>query len=92
MQSMNVGLREASDLAATLKEILSHRAALSSLQGYDTQQLAEWRRLLGLTGGPQVSEKTNDWVQQHRGRIVSSIPASGRDLALLLKSLDLIFK
>jgi 2-polyprenyl-6-methoxyphenol hydroxylase-like FAD-dependent oxidoreductase len=92
MQSMNVGLREAADLAAALKEILHHRAALSLLQVYDAQQLAEWRRLLGLAGGPQVSEKTDDWVQQHRGRIVSSIPASGRDLTLLLKGLGLIFK
>ncbi|MGO8676218.1 MAG: FAD-dependent oxidoreductase [Limisphaerales bacterium] len=92
MQSMNVGLREASDLAAALKEILRHRAALSLLQVYDTQQLAEWRRLLGLAGGPQVSEKTNDWVQQHRGRIVSSVPASGNDLVRLLKSLGLVFK
>ena len=89
---MNVGLREAADLAAALKEILHHRAALSLLQVYDAQQLAEWRRLLGLAGGPQVSEKTDDWVQQHRGRIVSSIPASGRDLTLLLKGLGLIFK
>ena len=92
MHSMNVGLREAADLAAALKEILRHHAALSLLQAYDTQQLAEWRRLLGLAGGPQVSEKTNEWVQQHRGRIVSSIPASGNDLVLLLKSLGLIFK
>ena len=92
MQSMNVGLSEAADLAASLKEILQHRAALSLLQVYDSQQLAEWRRLLGLAGGPQVSEKTHDWVQQHRGRIVSSIPASGNDLVLLLKSLGLTLK
>jgi 2-polyprenyl-6-methoxyphenol hydroxylase-like FAD-dependent oxidoreductase len=92
MQSMNVGLREGADLAAALKDVLRHRGSLSLLQSYDAHQLAEWRRLLALTGGPQASEKTEEWVQQHRGRIVSSVPASGGDLALLLKSLGLVFK
>jgi NADPH-dependent dioxygenase len=86
MHSMNLGLREAADLAGRLKSILRDHADLDLLQDYDRIYRAEWKRLLGLK---QVEPpgSVSPWARQHFSTLLGNLPASGEDLNNLLKNL-----
>lgn len=89
MQSMNVGLQEAEELAAALSGILRSQAPASALENYHEKGLARWQRLLGAQGAPSPRPKTDRWVAEHSTRILRCLPASGEDLARLLDQLQL---
>ena len=88
-QSMNIGMLEAEALAQRLRHILRANAPLASLEDYNREGQAEWRRLLGLTGGLQTRKETSDWVAERRSRLLSCLPASGEDLTPLAGRLGL---
>jgi 2-polyprenyl-6-methoxyphenol hydroxylase-like FAD-dependent oxidoreductase len=92
VQSMNVGLREADDLAARLADVLRGRAPMSSLDEYGGQRRDEWRQLLGLDGGPQTSPTTAPWIASCRQRLLPCIPATGADLGRLATQIGLVTK
>lgn len=92
MQSMNVGLREGSDLAARLTRILRHNGSLDLLEAYDLEHRTEWEQLLGLKGAPKAGSATDKWVRQHCERLPECIPASGKELTMLLRQLELEFE
>ena len=83
VQSMNVGMAEAATLAGALRKILRDKAPLNLLETCNREWQAEWRRLLGLTGGLKPRSDTSPWVQDRRARILSCLPASHEDLARL---------
>lgn len=89
MQSMNVGLREAYELAAGMAALLQGQDSPERLQEYDRRGMAEWRFLLGLEGGLEPQREADPWIGQHRARLLSCIPASGPDLAHLAQQLRL---
>lgn len=89
MQSMNEGMREATDLASALRKAIKEKTALSALQSYGDEHRAEWRRLLRLDGGPKALPSAGNWIKGHCGRIIECLPASGEDLAALLGQLGL---
>ena len=89
VQSMNVGMAEAATLAGSLRRILREKAPLSLLETCDREWQAEWRRLLGLTGGLKPRNETSPWVRERRARILSCLPASHEDLAPLAGQLGL---
>ena len=88
-QSMNVGLCEAESLAGRLHKILRGGAPLASLEDYDRQWQAEWARLLGLSGKLGPRGNTGDWVRRRLPRLLSCLPGSGEDLAVLANQLAL---
>jgi 2-polyprenyl-6-methoxyphenol hydroxylase-like FAD-dependent oxidoreductase len=88
VQSMNVGLREASDLADHLVAALRGTADLESFETYESQREAEWRRLLG-TGGLAWEAGVDEWVTRRGTEILPCIPASGGDLEALLGQIGL---
>jgi hypothetical protein len=85
-------LREATDLAASLKLILRENASPDLLADYDQRHRAEWRALMGLNGDPKPAPSADEWVKEHRAKILAAIPASGADLTHLLKHLGLEFE
>ena len=89
MQSMNVGLREAADLAQRIAKILRSGSSLDLLGEYNLQRLTEWSRLHGqaefLIAGPRAS----GWAAGHRSRILPCIPESGAALVELAAQLGL---
>ena len=89
VQSMNVGMAEAASLAGALRRILREKAPLHLLQACERDWQAEWRRLLGLTGGLKPRKETSPWVLERRGRILSCLPASHEDLGPLAGQLGL---
>lgn len=84
VQSMNVGLREAHDLARRIAAVLGGTGDEKLLRYYNEERAREWKMLLGLKdrlrGGPQ----TAPWAQELGSRLVAALPATGRDLNALL--------
>lgn len=89
IQSMNVGLKEAARLSEGLEAVLRGVKPLSSLRDYEEEALMEWRQLLGLEGQLEVSDNAADWVKKYARRIPSCVPASGRDLEILLNRIGI---
>jgi 2-polyprenyl-6-methoxyphenol hydroxylase-like FAD-dependent oxidoreductase len=87
MQSMNVGLSEAAQLASSLIKILQGKGSPDLLEVYGRSARDEWRRLVGASGGLQAMPGSNPWVNSQRARILPCLPASGPDLKPLLKQL-----
>ena len=76
-QSMNVGLREADDLADRLVRVLRPGSPEGLLEQYDASRAAEWKTLFGAEA-----------ASGSRGSLfLPCIPASGGDLAALLGQL-----
>lgn len=75
VRSMNVGLREARDLAERIARVARGEGAPDLLQAYGAERLEEWRGLLGL--------------ERRAGRNArrrACLPASGADLETLARS------
>lgn len=89
MQSMNVGLREADELAGVLTRILRQKAPVNLLDQYAQGRRSEWRQLLGLTGALSLRAATPALVRQRVGKILPCLPASGEELSHLLDQLGL---
>ncbi len=87
MQSMNLGLGEAADLADKLKTILRDQGRMDNLQNYRLPHEAQWKRLLGLQIPAQPATSSSPWATQHLPTILASLPVSGHDLDLLLQKL-----
>jgi 2-polyprenyl-6-methoxyphenol hydroxylase-like FAD-dependent oxidoreductase len=91
VQSMNVGMAEAVTLAGTLRRILREKAPLSLLEACDHEWQAEWRRLLGMTGGLKPGKSASPWVRERSARILACLPGSHQDLTRLAGQLGLEF-
>ena len=77
-QSMNVGLREAVQLAEGIASALHAGATMEPLHAYGVSRMQEWKQLFG-AGVPFASR---------RALLLPCIPASGDDLTVLLKQLN----
>jgi 2-polyprenyl-6-methoxyphenol hydroxylase-like FAD-dependent oxidoreductase len=91
MQSMNVGLREAVELAHLLTGILRGERSLDSLASYTFRYQNEWRQLLGMGSCITPTQGALPWAQMHSARILPCVPASGDDLVQLLSQIGLTF-
>ena len=89
IHSMNVGLREAADLADRIANILQGKAPVATLEDYATSRTKEWRRLLGLADDLRAGPATNPWITARRRRLTPCIPASGRDYERLAAQIGL---
>lgn len=84
VQSMNVGLREGHDLGRRLAAILRGERQPRLLRYYHEEREREWKMLLGVQDRLQTLPGAPDWARRIGPRLVSSLPASGRDLNVLL--------
>ncbi|HJQ97654.1 MAG TPA: FAD-dependent monooxygenase [Candidatus Polarisedimenticolaceae bacterium] len=89
MQSMNGGLREASQLATTIAKILRGQEAMTALPEMASRTLAEWRFLQGKAGGLRTTSGTPPFVRAHAERLLPCLPAIGDDLDTLADRLGL---
>jgi 2-polyprenyl-6-methoxyphenol hydroxylase-like FAD-dependent oxidoreductase len=77
-QSMNVGLREADELAARLVRVLRPGAPAGLLDEYGASRAAEWRDLFG----------AHEPYGSRRSLLLPCLPASGADLDALIRQLS----
>ncbi len=89
VQSMNAGFLEAEQLTEILRKILRQEQPLPALESYGQQQTAQWRRLLGFSGGLKPRRDTDPWIQKQAARILPCLPASGTDVVRLGEELKL---
>jgi len=92
MQSMNCGLAEAEQLASLLASILQKRSGTQALDQFSRNCREQWHRLLGINGPIQPQPGITPWVRDRAARILSSIPASSRELGAAAKRLALDFE
>ncbi|HEX5052939.1 MAG TPA: NAD(P)/FAD-dependent oxidoreductase [Planctomycetota bacterium] len=84
MQSMNVGFREAADLAQALAGRLhGGTGGTHELEHYDETRRREWSSLLGVRRALRTRAGTEPWIAAQQDRLVSCLPASGDDLVRL---------
>jgi 2-polyprenyl-6-methoxyphenol hydroxylase-like FAD-dependent oxidoreductase len=88
-QSMNVGLREAHELAERISALLKAGGKPEVLQGYDSERRQEWRRLLGTEGRLEPMAGAPAWAVAHAGKLLPCVPGSGESLARLLGQIGL---
>ena len=89
VQSMNAGFAEGERLADTLQKVVRQQGSLELLEGYNQQWQAEWRRLLGLTGGLTGRNGTEPWIRERSARLLPCLPGLGNDLTALCNQLGL---
>jgi 2-polyprenyl-6-methoxyphenol hydroxylase-like FAD-dependent oxidoreductase len=89
IQSMNVGLIEAHDLANRIADVLRGRTDLRSLADYEREHLANWRFLLGMQGTFEPAPNAEPWVGRCVDRLLPSLPASGEDLVALARQIGI---
>jgi 2-polyprenyl-6-methoxyphenol hydroxylase-like FAD-dependent oxidoreductase len=90
VQSLNVGLYEARELADAVIACLDGRSPIARIeQRYGDARRSEWRRLLSLGAPLELAPGAPDWLRRHRDRLISSLPASREDLDDLLDQLGI---
>jgi 2-polyprenyl-6-methoxyphenol hydroxylase-like FAD-dependent oxidoreductase len=89
VQSMNVGLREARDLAHAVCDVIEGRAGSERLATYEAERRAEWGFLLGQEGGVKARKGVEPRIAALVPGVEALLPASGGDLVELLGQLGL---
>jgi len=88
IQSMNVGLREAQDLANAIS-VDQHRGGSSALEAYQVHARDEWRRLLGLAGAVAVGPGAPREIAGAVTSVLTALPGSGSALSEMASGLGL---
>ncbi len=86
VQSMNIGLREARDVARRIGSIVQGNADQESLEEFNRERLVEWHSLFG---GRERIESADGWTMREAARILSCLPASGPDLCRLARQIGI---
>ncbi|HXV75127.1 MAG TPA: FAD-dependent monooxygenase [Candidatus Polarisedimenticolaceae bacterium] len=86
-QSMNVGLREAHDLARRIADGIARGASADAIGSYDADWRAEWRALLNLDGRLEATPALAKALGAQLAELPACVPASGADLDALLSQI-----
>ena len=89
VQSLNVGLDEANELAGRMADALRHPTRVDFGPDYDARRSLQWRELLGVDERAALSARSPEWARRHLHRLVACLPASEADLDELLEQLRL---
>jgi 2-polyprenyl-6-methoxyphenol hydroxylase-like FAD-dependent oxidoreductase len=88
-QSMNVGMREADDLAKIFASVLQKGQGLEMLERYQDERTAEWRQLLSPGKSLRARDGAPEWARRNADRLLPCVPASGEELRQLLVQVGL---
>jgi 2-polyprenyl-6-methoxyphenol hydroxylase-like FAD-dependent oxidoreductase len=89
VQSLNVGMAEARDLAAAIAGVLRKGSSKDALREYSDRYTAEWKRLQGIERTVEPMPNVDPWVWDNRDRLLPCLPGSGSDLTALAGQLGL---
>lgn len=90
VQSLNVGLDEANELALRIADAIRHPARSDFGQDYEAKRMLQWRELLGLEDRASLSARSPEWARKNLARLVPCLPASEADLDDLLDQLRVV--
>jgi 2-polyprenyl-6-methoxyphenol hydroxylase-like FAD-dependent oxidoreductase len=88
-QSMNAGIQEASALVARITQTVNANGSEEPLRQYGIEREREWHKLLGLNVRFDLLPHAPPWLATHARRLLPHLPASGKDLTLLLEQIGL---
>jgi 2-polyprenyl-6-methoxyphenol hydroxylase-like FAD-dependent oxidoreductase len=91
IQSMNIGLREAMDLAHCVYRSEKTGWAVDCFEGYEKQRQTEWQRMLSLSGNLEAASDADPAIVRNLEQLPSSLPASGNHLVKSLGGLGVRF-
>ena len=91
VQSMNLGMQQAFQLAEVISSIVRHGAPVELLETFDSATRSEWEQMLSNEELSPASARRIFWPRHVSKNLVRSLPASGEDLALLLRQVGLDF-
>jgi 2-polyprenyl-6-methoxyphenol hydroxylase-like FAD-dependent oxidoreductase len=86
IQSMNLGMQEAEELAAAVAS-----GSQGAFEAYNSHWTQTWRQLHGVESPLRPGPATDPWVGQHAAALTSCLPAHGAELAELAGQLGLRF-
>jgi 2-polyprenyl-6-methoxyphenol hydroxylase-like FAD-dependent oxidoreductase len=89
IHSMNLGLCEGRDLAASLAAILRGGADPATLHAYNDRWQSAWRQVHGLENALQPAPGADPWVAAHAAQIAACLPAHGPALSAMSAPLGL---
>ena len=89
VHSMNAGFLEGQAMAGALRNIIRERGSRSFLEGWEKEQQARWRQLVGLSGALRPQSKASGWVKERASRLLPCLPGTGGALVSLASGLDL---
>ncbi len=89
VQSLNVGLDEADELALLIGATLERGASPAFGAQYDARRRRQWRQLLAFDEQPRITPRSPRWVQHYLPQLESALPASERNLDDLFTQLRL---
>jgi 2-polyprenyl-6-methoxyphenol hydroxylase-like FAD-dependent oxidoreductase len=89
VQSLNIGMDEASELSLRIGDALRRPSRDPFGDEYNRRRSQQWRQLLGLEERASLGSRSPEWAWRHLGRLLSCLPASGSDLDDLLAQLRL---
>jgi 2-polyprenyl-6-methoxyphenol hydroxylase-like FAD-dependent oxidoreductase len=89
VQSMNLGLLEADDLADRVASVIQGERPISELQKYDDHWTGVWRSLHGVSRTVRPTAEADAWVRERADRLVACLPGYGRSAQLLSRQLGL---
>lgn len=87
IQSMNIGLREAHQLANVVTVALREKSTAVAFAEWEANRLTEWRKLLGIKPYLAAREGCEPWLKEQGARILPCLPASGPSLEILASRL-----
>ncbi len=90
IQSMNLGLSEARELADLAAGVVRGDTSIEALAAYGQRRREIWLDLLGRRS-VEVTDAAPAWARRAADRLVSLIPASGSDLGQLLSQVGLVW-
>ena len=89
VQSLNVGLDEASELAQLLADALERASGADLEATFGAKRSQQWRGLLGLAERAALEARSPKWARRHAATLISCLPAADADLDSLLAQLRL---
>jgi 2-polyprenyl-6-methoxyphenol hydroxylase-like FAD-dependent oxidoreductase len=87
IQSMNVGLREAHQLATIVARASREGHSASAFADYEAARMTEWRKLLGLEPFVVARQGCDPWLSERLPKIIPCLPASGTSFSILASRL-----
>jgi pentachlorophenol monooxygenase len=89
VQSLNVGLDEANELAVRIGDELRRPSLGGFGRDYNARRTQQWEELLRISERASLGARSPAWAWRNMSRVLSCLPASGKDLDDLLDQLRL---
>ncbi len=89
VQSMNVGVHEAFEIAERIRRVTDGASLAEEAAAYRAARQRTWRQLLGIDSAPQPAADAVPLVRDRAAEVVPCIPASGAHLQQLAQQIGL---